>query len=206
MSKQEIVLIGLEWDMVDLIESIQNFKLIGVLEFSSDCNFKHLSYLGQDADWEKIRKSHPNIKVALTVDRYADRVRLSKLYGDAALISIYSSHSYISPYVTLGIGTIVQRGVQIMPQVEIGSFCKININAMVHHESKIGDFCTLAPGSQILGRVVISDRVYIGAGAVIRQNCRIGEEAIIGAGAVVVQDVPPRVTVVGVPAKELNNK
>jgi acetyltransferase-like isoleucine patch superfamily enzyme len=43
----------------------------------------------------------------------------------------------------------------------------------------------------------------VGAGAVIRQGIQIGDGAVVGAGAVVVKDVPPGVTVVGVPARVL---
>ncbi len=43
--------------------------------------------------------------------------------------------------------------------------------------------------------------VLIGAGAKVLGNVRIGEGAKIGAGSVVLEDVPPHVTVVGVPAK-----
>lgn len=203
MIRQEFALIGLEWDMVDLIESLHELNLLGVVECSPHCELKHLSYLGKDSDWKKIKEITPNLKVALTVDRYKDRVRLANLYGEAARYTICSPSAYLSPHAEIGIGTIIQRGVQIMPQAKIGDFCKINCNAFIHHESKIGPFCTLAPGSQVLGRVVIEEGVYVGAGAVIRQNCHIGRGAVIGAGAVVVKDVPPFVTVVGVPAKEL---
>lgn len=43
--------------------------------------------------------------------------------------------------------------------------------------------------------------VMIGAGAKVLGNVKIGEGAKIGAGSVVLEDVPPHVTVVGVPAK-----
>ena len=43
--------------------------------------------------------------------------------------------------------------------------------------------------------------VMIGAGAKVLGNVKIGEGAKIGAGSVVLDDVPPHVTVVGVPAK-----
>jgi serine O-acetyltransferase len=45
--------------------------------------------------------------------------------------------------------------------------------------------------------------VLIGAGAKILGNVEIGEGARIGAGSVVLKDVPPHVSVAGVPAKEL---
>lgn len=43
--------------------------------------------------------------------------------------------------------------------------------------------------------------VLLGAGAIILGNIEIGEGSRVGAGSVVLADVPPHVTVVGVPAK-----
>jgi acetyltransferase-like isoleucine patch superfamily enzyme len=40
-------------------------------------------------------------------------------------------------------------------------------------------------------------------GAVLCPGVEVGEEAFVGAGAVVVDDVPPRVVVVGNPARVL---
>jgi len=43
--------------------------------------------------------------------------------------------------------------------------------------------------------------VLIGAGAKILGNVEVGEGARVGASSVVLSDVPPRVSVAGVPAK-----
>jgi acetyltransferase EpsM len=45
----------------------------------------------------------------------------------------------------------------------------------------------------------------VGAGAVVIDDITIGEWSIVGAGASVVRDVPPRVTVAGVPARILKH-
>jgi acetyltransferase-like isoleucine patch superfamily enzyme len=45
----------------------------------------------------------------------------------------------------------------------------------------------------------------VGAGAVLCPGVEIGEEAFVGAGAVVTRDVPPRVVVVGNPARVLRD-
>jgi serine O-acetyltransferase len=42
----------------------------------------------------------------------------------------------------------------------------------------------------------------IGADAIILGNVEVGEQAFVAAGAIVLQDVPPRTTVAGVPARE----
>ena len=47
----------------------------------------------------------------------------------------------------------------------------------------------------------IRSGVLIGAGAKILGNVEIGEGARVGASSVVLHDVPPRVSVAGVPAK-----
>lgn len=47
----------------------------------------------------------------------------------------------------------------------------------------------------------IADGVLIGAGAKVLGNIRIGECSRIAAGSVVLKEVPPRMTVAGVPAK-----
>ena len=52
----------------------------------------------------------------------------------------------------------------------------------------------------------IKDNVIIGAHATVLGDITIGENVKIGAGSVVVKDVPPNVTVVGIPGKVVQRK
>ena len=52
-----------------------------------------------------------------------------------------------------------------------------------------------------LGDVVVGERAMIGAGAVVLPGVRIGEGAQVAANSLVTDDVPPGVTVAGVPAE-----
>jgi maltose O-acetyltransferase len=54
--------------------------------------------------------------------------------------------------------------------------------------------------------VTIENECLIGTGAVILQGLTIGRGATVGAGAVVTRDVAPGSTVVGVPARPLNER
>jgi acetyltransferase-like isoleucine patch superfamily enzyme len=45
----------------------------------------------------------------------------------------------------------------------------------------------------------------VGVGAVLCPGVEVGEEAFVGAGTIVVDDVPPRVVVVGNPARVLRH-
>jgi len=102
-------------------------------------------------------------------------------------------------------------------QVDINPACRIGKGIMLDHATGfvagetavIGDNVSILQGVTLGGtgkadedrHPKIGNGVLIGAGAIILGNIRVGECARIGAGSVVVKEVPPRVTVVGVPAK-----
>jgi acetyltransferase EpsM len=53
------------------------------------------------------------------------------------------------------------------------------------------------------GAVLVEDYVSIGVGASIKPGVRLRKGCTVGVGAAVVKDVPPGITVVGVPAKPI---
>ena len=102
-------------------------------------------------------------------------------------------------------------------QVDINPAARIGKGIMLDHATgfvvgetaAIGDNVSILQGVTLGGtgkadedrHPKIGNGVLIGAGAIILGNIRVGDCARIGAGSVVVKDVPPHVTVVGVPAK-----
>jgi sugar O-acyltransferase (sialic acid O-acetyltransferase NeuD family) len=195
-----IAIVSLEWDVVDLIESIGGCRIHGFFDKAPGGSTGEFRHLGPDDAWAEVLKEVPDVRIALAIDDPHVKARLYDRYGEAAIMTIRSPHAYVSSRAEIGHGSILQRGVAVMPNARLGRACKLNVNATVHHDAQIGDFCTLAPGAQLLGHVSVGARVYVGAGAIVRQRCSIGAGAFIGAGAVVVRDVPADATVVGVPA------
>jgi len=111
---------------------------------------------------------------------------------------------------------IQSRSSQVF-QVDINPNARIGRGIMLDHATGfvvgetavIGDHVSILQGVTLGGtgkadedrHPKIGNGVLIGAGAIILGNIKIGECARIGAGSVVVKEVPPRVTVVGVPAR-----
>ena len=124
----------------------------------------------------------------------------------------------------VGAGTKIGAFVEIQKGVSIGELCKISSHSFVCEGVTIEDEVFVGHGVMFIndrhpratagGRLqteadwkVVPTRVCrgasIGSGAAIMCGVTIGAEAIVGAGAVVTKDVPPGVTVAGVPARVL---
>ncbi len=103
--------------------------------------------------------------------------------------------------VEIGPGALLSTGSRITTNVRLGRHVHLNVAATVAHDCRIGDYVSLSPGVHLSGCVTLEDGVFLGTGAVVNPGCRIGAGAVVGSGAVVVDDVPPGVTVVGVPAR-----
>ena len=105
---------------------------------------------------------------------------------------------------------------------EFGPGCAVGPGLVMHHPIGVvvGSDVTLGRDCTILSRVtlgsrgvtseggggpmpMIGDRTLIGTGAVILGDVCIGDGARIGANAVVLHDVPPGMTAVGVPARNV---
>jgi sugar O-acyltransferase (sialic acid O-acetyltransferase NeuD family) len=116
-------------------------------------------------------------------------------------LTIIHPKAYVHPSAKLGPGTVVFAGAVIQPDTQVGAHVIINTGATVDHDCWIGDFVHLAPGVHLAGNVAVEEGAFIGIGVVAAPKVKVGAWAIVGAGAVVVEDIPPRVIAIGVPAK-----
>ncbi|MFD2646440.1 serine O-acetyltransferase [Devosia albogilva] len=99
----------------------------------------------------------------------------------------------INPAVPMGKGIMLDHGTGLV----IGETAVVGDNVSMLQNVTLG-----GTGKSDQDRhPKIGNGVLIGAGAKVLGNIRIGECSRIGAGSVVLKEVPPRVTVAGVPAK-----
>lgn len=99
----------------------------------------------------------------------------------------------INPAVKMGNGIMLDHGTGLV----IGETAVVGDNVSMLQNVTLG-----GTGKSDQDRhPKIGNGVLIGAGAKVLGNIRVGDCSRIGAGSVVLKEVPPRVTVAGVPAK-----
>lgn len=117
------------------------------------------------------------------------------------VLSVLHDRAFVAKDANLGEGVQVLAMSAICSQARVGRAVIINTSASVDHDCVIEDGVHIGPGACLAGEVHVSRCAFIGAGAVILPRVCIGEAATIAAGAVVTKDVPPYMTVAGVPAR-----
>ncbi len=119
-----------------------------------------------------------------------DRVDLA-LYFQSRISEVFGVD--IHPAARIGKGILIDHATSVV----IGETAVVEDDVSMLHEVTLG-----GTGKEHGDRhPKIRKGVLIGAGAKIIGNVVVGEGAKIGSGAVVLDDVPPHVTVVGVPAQ-----
>ncbi len=138
------------------------------------------------------------------------------LYAGASIgeNAIIGDQSQVRERARIGERSVVGRGSVVDFDVEIGARVLIQTNVYVTARSVVEDDVFLGPGvittnDNTMGRhtpgrlmgPILRRACRVGGGVVIAPGVEIGEEAFVAAGAVVTADVPPRVVVMGVPAR-----
>lgn len=105
----------------------------------------------------------------------------------------------------------IVTGIEIHPGARIGRrfFIDHGTGVVIGETAEIGQDVTLYQGVTLGGTTLdpgkrhptLGDGVIVGAGAKVLGPFTVGANARIGSNAVVVKEVPPGVTVVGIPAK-----
>ena len=131
---------------------------------------------------------------------------------------ILGDQSCVRERVVVADDVVIGRGSLVENDTTIGAMTKIQAEAYITAYSTLEEHVFIAPcvvttNDNFMGRTerrhdlikgpTIRRGARIGGGAILLPGVEIGEEAFVGAGAVVVKDVPPRVVVVGNPARVL---
>jgi acetyltransferase-like isoleucine patch superfamily enzyme len=103
------------------------------------------------------------------------------------------SLSHVDYKVKIGENTRIEGSVYIPPLTTIGKNVFIGPGATFTNDPY--------PMSPKMSGVIVEEGAIIGSRAVIRPGVRVGEGSVVAMGAVVTKDVPPRMVVMGHPAR-----
>jgi acetyltransferase-like isoleucine patch superfamily enzyme len=133
------------------------------------------------------------------------------IVGDGARVR---ERCVIGDDVVIGSGSLIEN------DTTVGALTRIQAEAYITAYSTLEENVFIAPcvvttNDNYMGRTekrhelikgpTIRRGARVGGGAILCPGVEIGEEAFVGAGAVVTKDVPPRVVVVGNPARVLRD-
>jgi UDP-2-acetamido-3-amino-2,3-dideoxy-glucuronate N-acetyltransferase len=133
---------------------------------------------------------------------------------------ILGDQSCVRERVTVGDDVVLGRGALVENDTTIGAMTRIQAEAYITAYATLEDHVFIAPcvvttNDNFMGRTgkrhelmkgpTIRRGARVGGGAILCPAVEIGEDAFVGAGAVVTKDVPPRVIVVGNPARVLRD-
>ncbi|WP_371930970.1 acetyltransferase [Lewinella sp. JB7] len=165
-----------------------------------------LKYLGEDSATQLIALP-PGVDLFVAVgNNHHRKVITERLLTCDRKLAFPALHpsAVVSPLACISAGVLLapQVTVNALAKVEVGVI--LNTSSIIEHECVIEAFAHIAPGAVLAGNVRVGEGAFVGANAIIKQGVNIGQWSTIGAGAVVLEDVAPRTTVIGNPAKRIS--
>lgn len=131
--------------------------------------------------------------------------RLRSLEGLDAPVLVHPTAA-VSPGAGVGRGSVVFALAVVNAGARVGDAVIVNSGAVVEHDCSLEDGVHVSPGAVLCGNVRVGERSWIGAGATVIHGVSIGPDAVVGAGSTVIDDVNPKTTVVGCPARPVKGE
>jgi sugar O-acyltransferase (sialic acid O-acetyltransferase NeuD family) len=126
-----------------------------------------------------------------------------KLPSTTNYLTFIHHTAIVGKNVTIGEGSYVGPYCIVTDNICLGKHTILNRGVQIGHDSNIGDYFSAMPGAIVSGNVTIGECVYLGTNASIREKITITDNVTIGLNAGVVHNINEPGTYGGVPAKKL---
>lgn len=87
--------------------------------------------------------------------------------------TIVAKDAYVSPYASIGEGSLIMHKAVVSADVNIGKCTIINTLCNVSHDASIGNFCHISTCASVNGGCKIADDTFIGSQSVVNQGVKI---------------------------------
>lgn len=175
---------------IDVIEGLNNIKIIGVLDTKDKVGKEVSGYkiIGTDDDIEKYAREGVYFLITVGQIKTPDlRIKLYNKIKDVGgkLATIISQRAYVSEYATVGEGTIVMHDAFLNAGVKVGKNCILNTKSLLEHDVKVGDNCHISTASVLNGEVEIGEGSFVGSNSTVVQGVKIKSNAFLKAGSLI---------------------
>lgn len=209
-NKKQLILIGGGGHAkacIDVIQSLQEYNILGYIDFKETIDSKYnIPYLGDD---DCIKNYLNDASFLITVGQIKSASIRIKLFDylqsiNAEIATIVSKNAIVSSHASIGKGSIIMHSVIVQSDVSIGENCIINDRALLEHDVVVGDHSHISTGAMLNGNVTIGSSTFIGSGAIIKNGITIGDSVVIGFASAIKNDIESNQSWVGNPAKKIN--
>lgn len=163
-------------------------------------------YLGTEEEWLPTAAGDERFVVAIGSPSVREAVAQRLSNAGLRATTFIHPRAVIGSRARIGDGVVITSGVQVSTNVSIGDHVHLNPASILGHDATLADFVSVNPGAIVSGNVVVESGVLLGAGSVVLAGLTVGAGATVGAAACVTKDVAGGTTVVGVPARLLEDR
>ena len=210
---KKIVLIGAGGfgkEVAAIIEGLNKYgdayELLGFLDdsprFSAGDEINGYPWLGP-TEW--ILSHKDDVVCNCTVGAAAVKKRIQEeLSAQGVRFETIVAHgSVVCKYTELGPGCVLYGSVSVSVNCRIGPGVLMNQGVNIGHDVELGGYTTIMPYAGVSGGCKVGECVSIGGHAFIVPGKKVGDGATVAAGSIVFSNVRAGVTVLGNPAKRM---
>lgn len=173
---------------IDVIESTQKFKIVGVFDANKKKGETVLGYpvLGSDSDIASYVK--PNAEFLIAVGQIKSvEARLTifnqlQLLG-AKMATVISARAYVSSHAKIGAGTIIMHDALVNANASVGENCIINTKSVIEHDAVVESFCHISTGAIVNGNSVVKTKSFVGSLTPLKESIVVPEGTVVPAGS-----------------------
>jgi len=141
------------------------------------------------------------VAVANSKDRFDVIKRLPK--ETMYFTWIHPTALIMSETVEISEGSFIGAYSILTTNIKLGKHAILNRGVHIGHDCEIGDYFSAMPGSIVSGNVKIQDVVYLGNNSCIKEKLSIYDNVTIGMNSAVVKDIIHEGVYVGIPSKKI---